>query len=414
MIATKPVSAHLFEEAFQKLTSERYFKQPDLQTRLDAFAHFKKMGLPSIRQDEWKFTDLSRYTFNAFTTPLKSQVSFKQFQPLLPCPNSSQQFVYYNGHLLKSDSSSLFSMEPLDSQDNPVIPCYKNGLSALNRAFFQDGTCIVVPKNCIVYEPIYIIHIIDSENPILVHPRNLIRLEENSQATLVEMTLTLGNTLSFANSVSNIQLAKNAHLQHLLLQNPNQNCQISQVTIQQKEYSEYTGTVLNKGGVLNRAEVQVELQESYTKTKLYALSLAKEQQKIDTHLILEHQQPHCESETLSRSIVRDKARSSFTGKIIVKEGAFKTCASLQNKNCLLSPQAEANTRPQLEIYNDDVQCTHGATVSHLERDALFYLKSRGIPEQEAEELLINGFIYPALQGIPASCIDFVQRIIHEP
>jgi len=384
-----------------------------LKNRFTALSYFKKYGMPSKQQDDWKYTDLSRYHFENFLTPPEPShtSSLNKIHPLLIDPLSTQQFISYNGYAIQTFKPAHFDIQtrPLSGVEDPP----KNGLEALNRAFYMDTASIVIPRNCEVKEPIYLFHVIDSDqNTFMVQPKNWITLEENSQATLIEIYFSLGENPSFNNIVTEIRLAKNARLNHLFVQRSlTQNLQIAHINVQQAEASDYTTTALLLGGALNRTNFQIDLNQAHAHSQFYALALANAKQQSDLHLCIRHNQPDCQSHTLTRGLVADHARSAFTGKIVVQEGASRSQATLENKNLLLSSEAEVDTRPQLEIYNDDVQCSHGATVGHLDLEALFYLKSRGIPEQEAKKLLIKAFMGPSLEGIPLPLRKAVEDLI---
>jgi Fe-S cluster assembly protein SufD len=389
-----------------------------LQARRHALAHFNEMGLPTRQSDDWKYTDLSRFALDTFH-PIQTlnQTVFldnpESIHPLLIDPKSSQQWVFYNGQALKEFSPTLFLM---DKFNTPGFETYfKNSLQALNQAFHHNGAYLALPKKSVIRDPIYIVHLIDPETaPIMGHPKNIITLAENAHATLVEIIVNRGKQSSFTNTVTNIKLAKNATLSHLFLQRSDApSTQIAHIHIEQAENSCYRGTAITLGGSVNRASFQIDLNGTHAECEFQSLELAAQHTQMDIHLTVNHYQPQCESRTVTRGVIKDHAKSTFTGKIVVHKNADKTIASLENKNMLLSPQAEANTRPQLEIYNHDIQCSHGATIGHLDPDALFYLQSRGVPKEEAEQLLINSFIAPSLEGLSVDIQQYIAALINE-
>lgn len=401
-----------------------------LQARRHALAHFNEMGLPSKHIDDWKYTELSRFALDAFhpVQTLNKTISLdnpESIHPLLIDPKSSKQWVFYNGQALKEFSPTLFLMDKFNIPDFeahlplgsglPPGGLFKNSLEALNHAFHHDGAYLVLPKKSVIHDPIYIVHIINSETvPLMGHPKNIIMVEENCHATLIEIVVNQGKQNAFTNTVTNIKLAKGATLSHLFLQRSDSpSTQIAHIRVEQAEETCYRGTAITLGGTVNRAGFQIDLNGPHAECEFQSLELANQHTQMDIHLTINHKQPYCESRTLSRGIIKDHAKTAFTGKIVVQKNARKTKAFLENKNVLLSTNAEANTRPQLEIYNHDIQCSHGATVGHLDPEALFYLQSRGIPKIEAEQLLINSFIYPCLEGLLPDALQYIEALINE-
>lgn len=339
--------------------------------------NISEFALASSKLDAWKYTHLSRYALESFTHPLPIptlKINDK-LEPYKIEPASQNQFVFYNGKLISAPNNT-----PLQ--------------------YVSEG--LIVPKNTILPKPVYIFYITETEQKSgMDHLRTPIVLEENSQAHLVERYINLGNAPAFVNAVTEINLHQNTRLQHIRLQQGyKDNLHVSQLNLIQAKQSNYMGTAVLIGGKLNRLGIAVSLNEKEASCKIRTLQWGQQTEHLDTYLNIEHHAPECESDTISRGIANHKARCSFTGKIVVPEKAYQSKACLENKNLLLSGDAEINTRPQLEIYNNDVVCTHGATVGALDCDALFYLQTRGIPEKTAKQLMIQAFLSPALQNIP--------------
>lgn len=391
-----------------------------LQARRHALAYFNEMGMPSRHMDDWKYTDLSRFTLDIFhpAHTLNKNIFLdkpESIHPLLIEPKSTKQWVFYNGQAIKEFSPTLYAMDKFNVPNfEPHLP-FKNSLEALNHAFHHEGACLVLPKKSVIHDPLYIVHIIDADTvPLMGNPKNVIVVKENCHATLIEVIINQGKKNTFTNTVTNIKLEKNATLSHLFLQRSDSaSTQIAHIQVNQAENSCYRGTAITLGGVINRAAFQIDLNGPHTECEFQALELANQHTKMDIHLVINHHQPHSESRIVTRGVVKDHAKVAFTGKMVVDKNAYKTKAFLENKNILLSTNAEANTRPQLEIYNHDIQCSHGATVGHLDPDALFYLQSRGIPQDEAEQMLVNSFIYPSLEGLSPDTRQYIEALINE-
>ena len=346
---------------------------------------------------------------------------------LLIDPMAIQQWVFLDGELIFSPKNSA-----LNSLNFSV--------DLETNARQERELCFTVDKA--IEEPIYITQFISSDSSKTM-PSLKIHLGEHARASMIEMVCRLATTSNSIGYQSNtktlIELASNAALNHLFLQNtqelllsnsalsslnsalsthtPKDPMHSAKIVVQQAKQSVYKTNVFALGKGCNHATFEIHSNDKHTESEFYALALGKKQEISQIHLLMQHHQPQSESHTMVRTVMKDEAKGTFVGTIKVNEGAFKTKANLENKNLLLSSLAEANSNPQLEIYNDDVQCSHGATVGHLEQEAIFYLRSRGIPEVDAIQLLIDGFIQPALKGIqqnmPEKLVKKLQGLIAE-
>ena len=248
----------------------------------------------------------------------------------------------------------------------------------------------------------------------MIQPRSVIVSEECSSATIIELNICANGIKTMTNSAINILLNKEASLNYFCLQlGLDSTLQFNNINISQSEQSNFSGTVIQTGGEINRTSLEVNLNEPQAKCNFYAMEFANKKQNIDMNIVVNHNHSLCESKITSRGVSAGRATTSFTGRIIVKEASSRTIAHLENKNLILSNEAEANTRPQLEIYNDDVKCSHGATVGHIDVEALFYLRCRGISEKEAKRLLVEAFIWPSLNNIPDELMQYVNKLYHE-
>ncbi len=383
-----------------------------LKARRSAFNYFNEHGIPTNRQEKWKYCDLSGFLLNTFKLSIvPNKKPYIDFKHLIHGLESNRQFVFTNGILSEQYFPENFLVEILSSDAIPSLFYLNDSIHALNTAFYLGGFKLTIPKNVVISKPIYIVHICDPEREnLMVHTKNIIIAEENSSATIVELQLCNNSIKSFTNAAAQITLEKKASLSHICLQKGSDNSlQIMNINVQQNEESYFCGTTIQTGGNVNRSTIHIDLNKSGAKCDFFTLEKARKEQNTDVYLEINHKVSECCSNTISRSVAEDRATASFTGKIIVKEDAIKTQAHLENKNLLLSPDAAVNSRPQLEIYNEDVKCSHGATVGHLELDALFYLRSRGISESKAKQLLIDGFIHPSLKNLPAEVMNYVKQ-----
>jgi Fe-S cluster assembly protein SufD len=281
----------------------------------------------------------------------------------------------------------------------------------------ENEYAFLLPQKRILEEPIYILYITDTPSQE-THQRTLV-IEEDCDVSLVEIYLS-NNEVQLQDSISKItastilKIGANTKLNHVMLhQGYHKTLHINNTLVEQANNSEYCATTLLLGGHFTLS-FDLKLKGRGAKAQFNTLEFPKRGQTQEIVLTVVHQAPQCESHTIARCVVAEKAKSTFKGKIIVEATAHDTNAFLENKNLLLSPSAEANTSPELEIYNKEVRCSHGATVGYLDSEALFYLRSRGIAEEEAKSMLIKSFIQPSLSNIKTTALlAYIEQVINE-
>ena len=292
----------------------------------------------------------------------------------------------------------------------------KDGINALNTAFVQGAVFIHVKKGQVPEHPVYIYNITDarSEN-IFSQPRSLVHISENAQVQLVESYATIGLNESFTNQVMEIVVEKDAMIEYYKIQNdaPHTN-QVSTTHFRQVGKSYIHTVVISLNGGIVRNNLNVVLEAEHCEAHLYGLYFPTGQTHIDNHTVVDNVKPNCLSNQLYKGILNDSASAVFNGKIFVQPNAQKTNAYQSNKNILLSESASVNTKPQLEIFANDVKCSHGCTVGRLNEEGLFYLRSRGIPEKIAKSLLVHAFAIDILEHIkPEPIRMYVDHLISE-
>jgi Fe-S cluster assembly protein SufD len=434
MIETTQAKANtdLYLSSFAQLQKEVEGKQPPWlqQIRKAAISRFSELGFPTPRQEEWKYTEVApirraafkpaAYEPNGLTAERLNELSFGNLQ----CP----RLVFVNGYYSAELSSfnglpssvqvqslaEVLEQDPdrveahlaryADYQDHPFV--------ALNTALIQDGALIHVPKGEVVQEPIHLLYLSTAaDEAVAIHPRNLIIAEGGSQIAILESYVGLQEGVYFTNSVTEIVAAENTVVDHYKVhQESKEAFHIATLQVHQEGDSSvraFNGTL---GGELTRNEVNVVLDGEGAECTLDGLYLMSGKQHVDNHTRLEHAKPHCESREMYKGILGEKASGVFHGRIVVLPGAQKTDSKQTNNNLLLSDEAVINTKPQLEIYADDVKCTHGATIGQLDPEALFYLRSRGIDKTTARSLLIYAF---ASQVINRIKVDPVRSRLDE-
>ncbi len=413
--------------SFAQLQKELEGKQPPWlqQIRQAAISRFSDLGFPTSRQEEWKYTKVdpirrtlfrpAAYEPNGLTTERLTGLTFCNLQ----CP----RLVFLNGHYSAELSSlkglpktvQVKSVAGVLEQDPDLVKPHltqharyeDHPFVALNTALIQDGALVHVPKGEVIQEPIHLLFLSTSaEEAVAVHPRNLILVEGNSQVTIVESYIGLHQGVYFTNSVTEIVAAENTVVDHYKLHQESKKAfHIATLQVYQDRSSNVRTFNATLGGELTRNEVNVVLDGEGAECHLDGLYLISGTQHVDNHTRLEHAKPHCDSREIYKGILDEKATGVFHGRIVVRPGAQKTDSKQTNNNLLLSDGALINTKPQLEIYADDVKCTHGATIGQLDPDALFYLRSRGIDRTTARSLLIYAF---ASQVVNRLKVDLVR------
>ncbi len=401
--------------------------------RQNAFNAFSKMGIPGVKHEEWKYTRIGSIFNKEFQVPFVADASVTVAEVdavRLPGYEEANELVFVNG-IFSFQLSKIFSKDltvlPLEeaasNEYKEIVSTHlghssrylKDGINALNTAFVHGGVFIHVKKGKIVEHPVYIYNVTDARfAPILSQPRSLIYVGENAQMKLVETFATMGEQESFTNQILEMVVERDAHAEYYKIQNDAGHSQVSTTHIRQigKSYT-HTVTISLDGGIV-RNNLNVVLDAEHCESHLYGLYLMKGNTHVDNHTVVDNVKPHCFSNELYKGIMDDHATGVFNGKIFVEPDAQKTNAYQSNKNVLLSDSASINAKPQLEIFADDVKCSHGCTVGSLDQEAMFYLRSRGISEKTARSLMLHAFADDVLEHINLPAIrNYVDELISE-
>jgi Fe-S cluster assembly protein SufD len=392
--------------------------------RSSAIERFEQLGFPTIRDEEWKYTNLASLAKQSFV-PATRQESFSIDTTRFVYPETSTaHLVLVNGFLseelsLKTGLESVVAVDLLsavaDARYNKIARSYlarnagyhDKGLAALNTAFVQSGLFLLIPKNVKIETPIQVTYLSDSgvERNTASFPRLLIVAEENSSATIIESFVSTGEQQYFTNAIAEIVVKDGARLEHYRMQRESREAfHVSLTSAELGRSSSYDTTSINMGARVARHDISVVMDHEGAECWVDGLYLVGANQHTDTHSVIDHKQPHCNSHQLYKGILDDNGRAVFNGKIFVREGAQKTDAMQTNKNLLLSPQARVDTKPQLEIYADDVKCAHGAAVGQIDAEELFYLQARGINPELGRSLLTYGFAEEVIAKIKLESI----------
>ena len=403
------------------------------EIRQKAFFAFNEKGIPTARHEEWKYTRVGTLFNIEYEFPVRPAIiSENDLNAVrLPGHENSNELFFVNGifsetfSTVRSDGLVVSSLEEAAKNEYRDIisnnlghssSYLKDGINALNTAFVQGGVFIHVKKGTVPEHPVYIYNITDARTAnIFSQPRSLVYISENAQVQLVETYATIGHGESFTNQVMEMIVEKDAMVEYYKIQNDAGHTNgISTTHIRQVGKSYLHTVVISLNGSIVRNNLNVILEAEHCEAHLYGLYFPGGQTHIDNHTVVDNVKPNCLSNELYKGILNDKATGVFNGKIFVRPQAQKTNAYQSNKNILLSNSASVNTKPQLEIFADDVKCSHGCTVGRLNEEGLFYLRSRGISEKMAKSLLVQAFAIDIIEHIkPEPIRIYVDRLISE-
>ena len=391
--------------------------------REQAFDAFQNMPFPTTHDEDWRFTNLAPYLKIPFRNATEGtaapvrEVDFARSDEM-------HHIVFINGRFAKQLSTVSDQMFAGSVKDAPrdlnwqslagtIIAPDKNAFTAWNTAFFNDIALIHVPDKVVVEKPVRVTFVQTAGEDVISLPRLLVVLGKQSQLQMIESYQTQWNGRYFTNAVTEISLGEGAILQHIKIQQDSaKSLHIATSHTVQDRDSSYTSLAMTLGAELSREHLRVTLDGAGGDCTLNGLYLIGENQHCDHHTTIDHAKPHSTSRELYKGILSGKSRAIFNGKIIVRKDAQKTDAEQTNKNLLLTQTARINTIPQLEILADDVKCRHGATIGHLDEDALFYLRSRGIADHVARTMLMKGFVQDVTGRIPEENVrTFLDNLV---
>jgi len=381
------------------------------ELRREGRAKFERKGLPTPRMEAWRGTNVTPLGKMSFVAaePLQSVPS----HPLANLAMGGPRLVFSGGEQVARDGAMPAGLwagtfAEATGRFGERLRDWTTGdetefgaFEALNRAFLANGTVVVVEEGASIDVPVEIVYAVGPQTREAINqPRTLIVAAPNSQVRVVETFVSEGEKPTLTNAVSRTLIGENASVEHARIQVEGPEAwHVSTVTSRQERSSRYAAHHINLGARLARHNTRAVLDGEGAHCLLNGLYLVSGQQHVDNDTVLDHAKPNCDSRELFKGILADKARSVFTGRIIVREDAQKTDAKQSNPNLLLSPTALAQTRPQLEIYADDVKCTHGATVGQMDDDAVFYLRARGLTEAAARNMLVRAVAGEVLDKI---------------
>jgi Fe-S cluster assembly protein SufD len=420
-VATVTQALKHYTESFSGLEQSRASRELSWLRKLrqDGFARFGEVGFPSMRDEDWRFTNIAAIAQTPFRLasnhrPLPPEKQIERYRT----DGALCQLVFVDGHFaselssfgILADQVKVSSLAAQIAGDPAAIERYlgryldleRDAFSALNTAFIEDGAFVHIGTGAVVRDPLFLLFVSTAHGaPVMTHPRNLIVVDERSEVTIVEDYVSLDGGVAFSNAVTELIVGDNSVVSHYMIEREDTAAfNVSTLRIEQGRNANVASHSLLIGGALVRNNVHPVLAGEGGECLINGLYIGTGQQHLDNYMLVEHASPHCSSRQFYNGILSQNAHGVFHGRIIVHKDAQKTDAKQTNRNLLLSDSAQIDTKPQLEIYADDVKCTHGATIGQLDENALFYLRARGIDELSARRLLLAAFA--------GECLDRMQ------
>jgi Fe-S cluster assembly protein SufD len=404
--------------------------------REDAFARFCEVGFPTTKDEDWRFTNVARIArtaFRAASAVMPLPMPGVTTVGVQVVPGVAATLVFINGKFAKllSQASNLPKgvtvtslRKAIESHPDDVekhlgryADTKRDPFVALNTAFIGDGAYVHVARGVVVEAPIYLLYLSTKEDaPTMTHPRNLIVAEDEAQIAVIEDYASVGGeSVVLSNAVTELVAGESTVAQHYLIEREHLKAfNVSTLRIQQGRSANVASHSVLLGGGLVRNNVHPVLAGEGGECLINGLFLGTGTQHLDNYMHVEHAAPHCGSRQFYNGILDGQSHGVFHGRIVVHKDAQKTDAKQTNRNLLLSDNAQIDTKPQLEIYADDVKCTHGATIGQIEENALFYLQSRGISEREARKLLLMAFAEECVERMQSTVARaHIQRLVGE-
>ena len=397
----------------------------DLNIREQALESFSKQGIPNRKSEEYKYVNMELALKGEFAFTSTKKLSAKQIE--------STQFlkeaiviVIENGKFNSEHSkinslpkglqiiniSDAISDAAFNKHYSKYADINSDSFIALNTALASGGVFIHVAKSTVIEKPIHIIHITSASENTILNSRNLIVVEENAQATIVESyEIVDSSAKSFNNTLTEIVVEANAIVDHYKIQDEKEfGNSVNATQVIQKKKSVFTTHTFTLSGLLVRNNLNMVLDDEFIESHLNGLYLTNGNQVVDNHTLVDHRKPNCNSNELYKGIIEEKSSATFNGKIYVRKDAQKTNAFQSNKNILLSDDGTINTKPQLEIYADDVKATHGSTIGQIQKEEIFYLQTRGIKKEKAIQLVSEAFVMDVVQRLDNNLLKKVIKL----
>ncbi|WP_044173965.1 Fe-S cluster assembly protein SufD [Flectobacillus major] len=419
-----------FKAAEGKMNGEA--KSPIHLVRQQALQTFNQLGFPTIKHEEWKYSNVKNLIKQSFEFNAVSTLNAQDLAQMA-IPNLDGNILYfingvYNPSLstIVSPASDLIILPFADAvkQYPDLVEKYfnqysdiaDNAFTALNTAFAHNGVFVYVPEKKVVEKPVILRFIADARSlNVASQPRNLVVVGKRAEVKIAEAYRSLGENVAFTNTVTEIAVAEEANVHYYKVQNETDNSyHIGTTAVYQESRSVFTANTVTANGGFVRNNLNIKIDGEFAEANMFGLYIPNAKQHIDNHTAVDHAKPNSNSNELYKGILKDKSTGVFNGKIYVREDAQKTNAFQSCKNVLMSNEASMNTKPQLEIWADDVKCSHGTTTGQLNDDALFYMQARGISKDSARALLMLAFAQEVIDKMEIPAIkEYLEGLIVE-
>ncbi len=396
--------------------------------RREAISGFGELGFPTLSDEEWRFTNLEALRRGSFSIAEDgiSDVSKKTVNSYGFSGLDCLRLVFVNGRFASSLSDAedagegivVKALSEAIREDGDLVKGHlakyadyeKDAFISLNTSYFENGVFVYVPDRTVLEKPVHVLHVsTDEGRPLFINPRNLIIIGQSSDAKVIEHYVSLSQSVYFSNVVTEVVCGEDANLEHYRLEFESRKAfNFSTLRVNQQKNSNITSHSILYGGAIVRNNVHPVLAGEGCNSDIYGLFMSEGRQHMDNFMRVEHASPHCDSRQFYNGVLDGRSKGVFHGRILVHEGAEKTDAKQTNRNLLLSDTAQIDTKPQLEIYNDDVKCTHGATIGQMDEEALFYLCSRGVSMRKAKIIMLRAFTNETLEHMS---IDSVKETL---
>ena len=405
------------------------------QARKPALQAFQKMGIPSFRTENYKYSDLTRLFENeSFRRTFKPDLFDVDLAEVFSCDvpefdthlilvangwydeKSTNNELFPKGVIIKSlRKAMLENADLVEAYYGKLAKSTEDPLTALNTVFAQDGVFIYIPENVQISKPLQIINILRSEDDLFVAQRNMIIAGKNSQAKIMLCDHTLTSQQFINSNITEVKIGEDSVVDIYSIQNQhNKTASFSGIYVSQDKGSTLSTNAMTLHGGIIRNNLKISLDGEHASANISGLALSDKNQHVDNYTSIEHLKPNCVSNQLYKNILDDSSTGAFTGRIHVSPYATKTAAYQRNNNVILTDAAKMNTKPQLVIDNDDVKCSHGATVGRINDEALFYLQARGINEKEARLMLMFAFAHEVLAEVKIDKLrDVIDQLVNK-
>jgi Fe-S cluster assembly protein SufD len=379
--------------------------------RQEAIERFEALGIPTNKLEAWKYTNIAKVLDRPYMlqlAPEQPTVVAADIEPFLIDGLDAHQLVFVNGRLDDTLSNVgdlpsgvvVMSLEQAGQEHPDLVEEHygeyadmdDEALTALNTAFVQDGPFVYVPSGTVVEKPIFVLHVTATEDDLLVQPRGLFVVEDGGIARIVEAEHTLSTAATFTNYVTEAFVGENGNLDHYVIQDEGDKAsRVQTLYAEHRANSVFDTHTVTLSGEVVRNNLTVTPNGTHCESHLFGLYLGKDESHVDNHTLVDHVQPDCFSNELYKHVLNDASTGVFNGKVFVRRDSQRINAYQSNKSIVLTDEANIYTKPELEIYADDVQCSHGATTGQLDEEAIFYLRSRGLTEKRARILMLRAF-----------------------